>query len=104
MIRRLQHALVASWIFFTLLALANAVAVSAGWYATAVCGLLRFAGAVVLFLVLHLIRIPLVLTARVLEGVMCRVDDYATRQATPRPQRPINQFFAPSTASAGEAS
>jgi hypothetical protein len=53
---------------------------------------------------LHLIRIPIVLTARVLEGVMCRVDDYATRQATQRPQKPINQFFAPSTASAGEAS
>jgi hypothetical protein len=37
MIRRLQRALVASWIVFTLLALANAIAVSAGWYGT-VCG------------------------------------------------------------------
>lgn len=59
--------------------------------------LLRFAAAVALFLVLHLIRIPLVLIARVLEGVMQRVDGYAIRQAS-RPQKPINHFFA------GEAS
>jgi hypothetical protein len=57
--------------------------------------LLRFAGAVVLFLVLHLVRLPLVLIVRVLEGVMRRVDGFATRQASTRPTGPINQFFAP---------
>jgi hypothetical protein len=66
-------------------------------YGTA--ALLRFAGAVALFLVLHLIRIPLVVLAAVLEGVMRRVDGYATRQASQGSQRPVNQFFA-----AGEAS
>jgi hypothetical protein len=60
--------------------------------------LLRFAASVVLFLVLHLIRIPLVILAAVLEGLMRRVDGYATRQASQRPQRPINQFFAHTTA------
>jgi hypothetical protein len=59
--------------------------------------LLRFSGAVVLFLVLHVLRIPLVLLAAVLEGVMRRVDGYATRQANQRPQKPINQFFAHTT-------
>jgi hypothetical protein len=65
-------------------------------YGTA--ALLRFASAVVLFLVLHLLRIPLVVLAAVLEGVMRRVDGYATRQASQGPQRPINQFFAGTTA------
>lgn len=55
--------------------------------------LLRFAAAVGLFLVLHLIRIPLVIVARVLEGVMHRANDYATRQASRPPPGPINQFF-----------
>ncbi|WP_020673858.1 hypothetical protein [Amycolatopsis nigrescens] len=61
-------------------------------YGTA--ALLRFAGAIFLFLVLHLVRIPLVLLARILEGVMRRVDGYATRQASARNPRPVNQFFA----------
>jgi hypothetical protein len=60
-------------------------------YGTA--ALLRFAAAVALFLLLHLVRIPLVLAARVLEGVMRRVDSYATHQASTTPTRPINQFF-----------
>jgi hypothetical protein len=34
----------------------------------------------------------------VLEGVMRRVDRYATRQASQGPQKPINQFFAGTTA------
>jgi hypothetical protein len=57
--------------------------------------LLRVFGAVALFLVLHLIRIPLVLVAAVLEGVMRRVDGYATRAASAPPVRPINHFFVP---------
>jgi hypothetical protein len=52
---------------------------------------------VALFLVLHLVRIPLVILAAVLEGVMRRVDGYAVRQASTRPHRPINQFFADTT-------
>ncbi|MFC4004892.1 hypothetical protein ACFS2C_23550 [Prauserella oleivorans] len=64
-------------------------------YGTA--ALLRFAGAVVLFLVLHLVRIPLVLLARVLEVGMRRIDGYAARQASRPPRRPINHFFDPST-------
>jgi hypothetical protein len=57
--------------------------------------LLKVFGAVALFLTLHLIRIPLVLIAAVLEGIMRRVDGYATRAATTAPVRPINQFFVP---------
>jgi hypothetical protein len=56
--------------------------------------LLRFAGAVVLFLALHLLRIPLVLIARVLEVALRRVDQYATAQASRAPVRPINHFYA----------
>jgi hypothetical protein len=62
-------------------------------YGTA--ALLRFAAAVALFLVLHLIRIPIVLVAAVLEGGMRRVDAYATSQASRPPTRPVNQFFEP---------
>jgi hypothetical protein len=61
-------------------------------YGTA--ALLRFVGAVLLFCVLHLVRLPLVLLARVLEVSMRRVDAYATRQAAHRPTRPINHYFA----------
>ncbi|MBN6036231.1 hypothetical protein [Amycolatopsis sp. 195334CR] len=68
-------------------------------YGTA--ALLRFAGAVALFLTLHLIRIPLVLLARVLEGVMRRIDGYAVRQASAKPTSPINHFFAHTTPSGG---
>lgn len=61
-------------------------------YGTA--ALLRFASAVALFLLLHLVRIPLVLAARVLEVGMRRADGFATRQATTAPDKPINHFFA----------
>ncbi|WP_037360132.1 hypothetical protein [Amycolatopsis orientalis] len=55
--------------------------------------LVRHALTVLLFLVLHLVRIPLVLVARVLEGVMGELDRYATAQASRPPRGPINQFF-----------
>ncbi len=55
--------------------------------------LLKFAGALVLFLALHLTRMPLVLLARVLEISARRVDAYATRQAARLPTGPINQFY-----------
>jgi hypothetical protein len=55
--------------------------------------LLRFTLALVLFLTLHLARIPLVLTARVLEIALYRIDRYATRHATQRPARPVNDFY-----------
>ncbi|MFI5611334.1 hypothetical protein [Amycolatopsis sp. NPDC051903] len=55
--------------------------------------LIRHALTVLLFLALHLIRIPLVLLARILEWLMRRLNDYAAAQAT-RPQRgPVYQFF-----------
>lgn len=59
--------------------------------------LLRVFGLVALFLVLHLIRIPLVLLVRVLDGVMSRVDACATAQVTTRPRGPINHYFDPAT-------
>lgn len=55
--------------------------------------LLRFVGAVLLFLLLHLLRIPLVLAARVLEGVLRRLDHYAARQASRPPRGPVNDFY-----------
>ncbi|MCR3719923.1 MULTISPECIES: hypothetical protein [Prauserella salsuginis group] len=64
--------------------------------------LLRFAAAVALFLVLHLIRIPLVLAARVLEVGMRRADGFATRQASQAPDGPINHFFAENTTTSRE--
>jgi hypothetical protein len=63
--------------------------------------LLRFVGAVAVFLLLHLARIPLILAARVLEGVMRRLDAYATRQATTHPRDPINHYFAHDTPEEG---
>jgi hypothetical protein len=54
--------------------------------------LVRFAGTVCLFLVLHLLRIPLVIAERILAGVLVRLDQAATRQAS-RPPRRVNQFF-----------
>lgn len=45
-------------------------------YGTA--ALLRFLGAVALFVALHLVRLPFVLLARVLEVGMGRVDGYLT--------------------------
>lgn len=55
--------------------------------------LLRFAGVLLLFLLLHLVRIPLVLAARVLEVAMRRINDYAARQASTPPRGPINHYF-----------
>lgn len=71
-------------------------------YGTA--ALLRFTGAVTVFLLLHLIRIPLVIVARVLEVSMHRVDAFATRQASKPPAGPINQFFNPSNGFREESS
>jgi hypothetical protein len=71
-------------------------------YGTA--ALARFVGALVLFLALHLIRIPLVLIVRVLEISMRRIDGYATRQASPSrgPTRPVNHWFPRSNPSEQE--
>ncbi|WP_328645210.1 hypothetical protein OHS58_34055 [Amycolatopsis sp. NBC_00348] len=56
--------------------------------------LIRHLITVLLFLTLHLLRIPLVLISRVLEGVMRELDRYATAQASrPRRRRPVNNFF-----------
>jgi hypothetical protein len=60
-------------------------------YGTA--ALARHTGLVVLFLVLHLIRIPFVLIERVLAGVLARLDRAATAQASRPPTRRVNQFF-----------
>ncbi|MET8847996.1 hypothetical protein [Amycolatopsis sp. NPDC004625] len=57
--------------------------------------LLRVFTALALFLVLHLIRIPLVLLARVLAGVMARIDGYATTHVAREPSGPINHYFDP---------
>jgi hypothetical protein len=66
--------------------------------------LLRFGAAVAVFLVLHLIRIPLVLGARMVEVAMRRADAYTARLASQDPRGPINQFFPDSNAFRGEAS
>ncbi|WAL65601.1 hypothetical protein ORV05_32760 [Amycolatopsis cynarae] len=63
--------------------------------------LLRFAAALLLFLALHLIRIPLVLAAAVLAVALGRLDRYATRQASTSPRRPVNDFY-PHTNTVGE--
>lgn len=55
--------------------------------------LLRFTTAAALFVLLHLIRIPLVLAARLLEFTMRRANAWAARVASTSPTRPINQFF-----------
>jgi hypothetical protein len=55
--------------------------------------LLRVFAGLTLFLVLHLIRIPLVLVSRVLEGVMARVDRYTLAQVSRSPRGPINYYF-----------
>jgi hypothetical protein len=55
--------------------------------------LTRHIGWLLLFLALHLIRIPFVLIERVLAGVLVRIDRAATAQASRIPQRPVNQFF-----------
>jgi hypothetical protein len=48
--------------------------------------LLRFTAAVAVFLLLHLLRIPFVLAARVLEISLHRIKDYAAQQATQPPR------------------
>ena len=55
--------------------------------------LIRHLVTVLLFVVLHLLRIPLVLVSRVLEGVMRELDAYAAGQASRPPRRPVNNFF-----------
>ncbi len=54
-------------------------------------------GAFALFLLLHLARIPLVLLARVLAGVIGELDGYTTRQITTPPAGPINHYYDPAT-------
>jgi len=65
--------------------------------------LLRFTAAVVLFLTIHLVRVPFVLVARVLEFSLRRLDRYVTTAASRPPQRPVNRFFADTTAREKEA-
>lgn len=55
--------------------------------------LARHVGWLLLFLVLHLIRIPFVLIERALAVALVRIDKAATTQASRIPKRPINQFF-----------
>ncbi|MFE3178681.1 hypothetical protein ACFXPA_44110 [Amycolatopsis sp. NPDC059090] len=55
--------------------------------------LLGFLAALLGFVALHLVRIPLVLAAAVLAGVMSRLDGAITRQATGAADGPVNQFF-----------
>ncbi|QRP46899.1 hypothetical protein [Amycolatopsis sp. FDAARGOS 1241] len=59
--------------------------------------LLRFTGALLLFVALHLVRIPLVLLALVLEVALGLIDGYASRQASTPPRRPVNDFYAHTT-------
>lgn len=68
-------------------------------YGTA--ALLRFLGAVALFVALHLLRLPFVLLARVLEVGMGRVDGYLTGaltspagQTEPPPARSAHTAYA----------
>lgn len=55
--------------------------------------LLRFTGAVVAFLLIHLVRIPFVLVARVLEHAARRLSDSAAQLATRPPPARINHFY-----------
>lgn len=55
--------------------------------------LLGFLAALLGFVALHLVRIPLVLIAAVLAGVMSRLDAALVRQASGAPTGPVNQFF-----------
>jgi hypothetical protein len=54
--------------------------------------LVRLFAAIAVFLLLHLLRIPLVLAARVLEHALRRIDRYATAQVVRVPAGPINHF------------
>lgn len=64
--------------------------------------LLRFAAALLLFLALHLIRIPLVLAAAVLAVALGRLDRYAARQASTTSPCPVNDFYRRAPNSIGE--
>jgi hypothetical protein len=55
--------------------------------------LARHVGWLLLFLILHLIRIPFVLIERILAGALVRINKAATTQASRIPKRPVNQFF-----------
>lgn len=55
--------------------------------------LIRHLIVVLLFVVLHLLRIVPVLVCRVLEGVMRELDAYGAAQASRPPRRPVNNFF-----------
>ncbi|MFF0145988.1 hypothetical protein ATK36_0476 [Amycolatopsis sulphurea] len=57
--------------------------------------LLGFLVELVAFVVLHLVRIPLVLVAAVLAGVMSRLDRAIVRHATEPARGPVNHFFPP---------
>ncbi|QYN23150.1 hypothetical protein [Amycolatopsis sp. DSM 110486] len=57
--------------------------------------LLGFLAALLGFVVLHLIRIPLVLLAAILAGVMARLNTSLQRLATEPARGPVNQFFPP---------
>jgi hypothetical protein len=60
--------------------------------------LLRFLGAVVLFVLLHVLRIPVYLLAKVLEIGMRRVDGALQRAVSAAGSgKPHNDFFAPSS-------
>ncbi|GAB3003517.1 hypothetical protein LWP59_27530 [Amycolatopsis acidiphila] len=65
--------------------------------------LLKFAATFAVFMLLHLLRIPLVLVARVLEVCLRRLNGFAARLATAPPRGPVNQFFQPSNGLRGEA-
>jgi hypothetical protein len=56
--------------------------------------LIKFAAVLVAFLTIHLIRIPCVLAARVLEVFLVRINVYVLAQTAGRsPAAPVNQFF-----------
>ncbi|OXM74579.1 MULTISPECIES: hypothetical protein [Amycolatopsis] len=65
--------------------------------------LLVFTGAVLLFLLLHLVRVPLVLIAKVLEITMRRLDGFVAKHASKPPAGPVNQFFHHPTTTREEA-
>lgn len=55
--------------------------------------LTRFTAALLLFLLVHLLRIPLVLIARALEVFLRRINRYVARQVS-QSAGPVNDFFA----------
>ncbi|MEU0464998.1 hypothetical protein ABZ215_13425 [Amycolatopsis sp. NPDC006131] len=65
--------------------------------------LIKVVAALNLFLLLHLLRLPFVVVARVIEFAARRVDRSVARLATTVPVKPVNQFFADPTAPAKES-